>query len=57
MLISLGFMFLNPLYWNSLGRLEHKCRLLTKLFKDDSKRACYALAASIFMLGLYRDYL
>lgn len=57
MLTSLCFMFLNPLYWNSLGRLEYKCKLLTKLFRGNSKVACYALAASIFVLGLYRDYL
>lgn len=35
--------------------IEYNNKLLTKLFGGRSQTACYALAATIFLLGLFRD--
>ena len=51
-----GITVFNPLYWNLVGRLEYKRRLLTKVF-GSKELACYVFALSIFLLGLLRDYL
>lgn len=37
--------------------VEYKHRILTRLFGGNSRRACYALALSIFLLGVVRDAL
>lgn len=55
--ISVFFMLFNPLFWNIAGRLEYHTRILTKLARGNSRRACLYLAATIFSLGLLRDYL
>ncbi|KAI4166479.1 MAG: hypothetical protein LQ343_008020 [Gyalolechia ehrenbergii] len=47
----------NPTFWNIVARREYHGKLLTRLFNGDSQRACYALALTIFSLGLFRDYL
>jgi hypothetical protein len=44
----------NPIYWNLVARLEYRHRTLGKVF--GKKRACYGFAASVFLLGLFRDY-
>ena len=36
---------------------EYHNKVLTRLFNGNSLRACYALAITIFSLGLFRDYL
>ena len=56
-LAALFFMFFNPFFWNVMGRLEYKKKILTRLFRGDSKAACYSFALCIFSLGLVRDYL
>ncbi|KAL9604540.1 MAG: hypothetical protein Q9219_000505 [cf. Caloplaca sp. 3 TL-2023] len=38
-------------------RPEYHHKTLTRLFNGNSQRACYALALTIFSLGLFRDYL
>ena len=38
-------------------RTEYHSKILTKLFNGNSLRACYALAITIFSLGLFRDAL
>ncbi|KAI1116432.1 methylene-fatty-acyl-phospholipid synthase [Nemania sp. NC0429] len=50
--LSIAF---NPLFWNIVARQEYKNKVLTKLFGGHSQTACYALAATIFSLGLVRD--
>ncbi|KAF4979680.1 hypothetical protein FZEAL_4171 [Fusarium zealandicum] len=37
--------------------LEYHNKVLTKLFGGNSKAGCYALAATIFSLGMVRDYI
>lgn len=46
------------LYDNSIvARREYRTRFLTKTFGGNSQAACYALAATIFSLGIVRDLL
>ncbi|CAJ2505286.1 Uu.00g126800.m01.CDS01 [Anthostomella pinea] len=47
----------NPLFWNIVARQEYRNKVLTKLFGGRSQTACYALAGTIFSLGLVRDLL
>ncbi|KAI1827269.1 methylene-fatty-acyl-phospholipid synthase [Xylaria intraflava] len=50
--LSIAF---NPLFWNIVARQEYRNKVLTKLFGGRSQVACYALAVTIFSLGLVRD--
>ncbi|KAL2049007.1 hypothetical protein ABVK25_010759 [Lepraria finkii] len=47
----------NPTFWNIVARSEYHNKTLTRLFGRNSLRACYALAITIFSLGLFRDAL
>ncbi|KAL8647858.1 MAG: hypothetical protein Q9226_006255 [Calogaya cf. arnoldii] len=47
----------NPTFWNTVARREYHYKTLTRLFNGNSQRACYALALTIFSLGLFRDAL
>ncbi|KAI5866214.1 phospholipid methyltransferase [Durotheca rogersii] len=55
--VSAGSIAFNPLFWNIIARQEYHNKILTKLFGGRSQAACYALAATIFSLGLVRDFL
>ncbi|VUC19996.1 unnamed protein product [Clonostachys rosea] len=57
LLVSAGSILFNPLFWNIVARQEYRNKVLTKLFGGNSQNACYALAATIFSLGLLRDWL
>ncbi|ODQ62893.1 hypothetical protein WICANDRAFT_103610 [Wickerhamomyces anomalus NRRL Y-366-8] len=52
-LISICF---NPIFWNIVARTEYTTHFLTKL-AGGPKKGCYLLAATIFSLGIFRDYL
>ncbi|XP_051876907.1 phosphatidylethanolamine N-methyltransferase [Pristis pectinata] len=45
----------NPLFWNIVGRWEHRTRSLTKLFGSPFT-ACYSVAVIIVLLSIYRSY-
>ncbi|KAF2094542.1 phosphatidylethanolamine N-methyltransferase [Rhizodiscina lignyota] len=47
----------NPLFWNIAARQEYHNKVITKLFGGNSLYGCYALAATIFLLGVLRDSL
>ncbi|MDI1490662.1 MAG: Phosphatidyl-N-methylethanolamine N-methyltransferase, partial [Ramalina farinacea] len=47
----------NPTFWNIVARSEYHNKTLTKLFNGNSLRGCYALAGTIFSIGLIRDTL
>eukprot|EP00158_Paraphelidium_tribonemae_P001506 Partr_v1_DN24489_c0_g1_i3_m66359 putative phosphatidylethanolamine N-methyltransferase len=48
----------NPLFWNIVARQEYKTGVLTRYLGCGNKYAgCYALALTIFSLGIFRDYL
>lgn len=40
-----------------VARREYRTRFMTKAFGGNAQTACYALAATIFSLGLCRDFL
>lgn len=52
---SLAFIAFNPIFWNIVARFEYYTHFLTKAF-GSKKAGCYALAVTIFSLGLARDY-
>ncbi|MCJ1297222.1 Phosphatidyl-N-methylethanolamine N-methyltransferase [Hypocenomyce scalaris] len=52
--LSIAF---NPIFWNTVARQEYHHKILTKLFNGNSRLACYALAITIFSLGIFRDAL
>ncbi|GCB71939.1 hypothetical protein scyTo_0001758 [Scyliorhinus torazame] len=45
----------NPLFWNIIGRWEHRTRSLTKLFGSPFT-ACYSVAIVILLLNFHRSY-
>ncbi|KAF9763540.1 Phosphatidyl-N-methylethanolamine N-methyltransferase [Fusarium sp. DS 682] len=55
--ISAASIAFNPLFWNIVARQEYHNKLLTKIFGGNSQVACYALAATIFSLGIVRDFI
>jgi len=55
--VSLGAIAFNPIAWNIAAQAEARKHVLTKLFGGRRYTACYALAATIFLLGLNRDAL
>lgn len=55
--ISAASIAFNPLFWNIVARQEYHNKILTNLFGGRRQAACYALAATIFSLGLVRDFL
>ncbi|KAK3945559.1 phosphatidyl-N-methylethanolamine N-methyltransferase [Diplogelasinospora grovesii] len=57
LLISACAIAFNPLFWNIVARREYRTKFLTRLFGGHAQAACYALAFTIFSLGLLRDFL
>lgn len=57
LLISAASIAFNPLFWNIVARKEYHNQLLSNLFGGRKQTACYGLAATIFSLGLVRDWL
>ncbi|KAK7407933.1 Phosphatidyl-N-methylethanolamine N-methyltransferase [Neonectria punicea] len=56
LLVSACSIAFNPLFWNIVARQEYRNKLLTNIFGGHSRAACYALAATIFSLGMVRDF-
>ncbi|PHH61309.1 hypothetical protein CDD81_488 [Ophiocordyceps australis] len=57
LLVSIASIAFNPLFWNIVARQEYHNKILTRLFGGQSRRACFALAGTIFSLGMVRDLL
>ncbi|SDA02943.1 BZ3500_MvSof-1268-A1-R1_Chr11-1g03229 [Microbotryum saponariae] len=55
--IATASIIFNPLFWNIVARQEHKNKILTKLAFGKPYLGCYALALTIFSLGILRDHL
>jgi phosphatidylethanolamine N-methyltransferase len=55
--ISLASVLFNPIFWNIAARAEYRSKVLTKLAGGNRLLGCYALAATIFTLGIIRDIL
>ncbi|KAL1926127.1 hypothetical protein VTP01DRAFT_6164 [Rhizomucor pusillus] len=54
---ALANILFNPLFWNTVARAEYRSHVLTKLAGGNPYRGCYALAVTIFSIGIIRDYL
>ncbi|CAO3607100.1 unnamed protein product [Cunninghamella blakesleeana] len=54
---ALANIFFNPIYWNILARAEYRSHILTKLAGGSAFIGCAILGASIFGLGILRDFL
>ena len=52
---TLAAIAFNPIFWNTVARLEYNTHFLTKLAGGSAKIGCYLLALTIFSLGIYRD--
>ncbi|KAF9932754.1 Phosphatidyl-N-methylethanolamine N-methyltransferase [Linnemannia zychae] len=55
--IAVASIIFNPTFWNIVARKEYRSKFITRLFNGNSLYGCYALAATIFTLGLIRDAL
>ncbi|KAJ1726812.1 Phosphatidyl-N-methylethanolamine N-methyltransferase [Coemansia biformis] len=55
--LALASIAFNPTFWNIAARREHHTRWITNLFGGDRYKGCYAIAATIFSLGIIRDAL
>ena len=53
--VSAASIIFNPTFWNIAARSEYYNKTLTKLAGGKPLYGCYALAATIFSLGLIRD--
>ncbi|KAJ9627678.1 Phosphatidyl-N-methylethanolamine N-methyltransferase [Taxawa tesnikishii (nom. ined.)] len=53
--LSAASIVFNPTFWNTAARSEYHNKTITKLFKGNSLYGCYALAVTIFTLGIIRD--
>ncbi|KAF2430533.1 phospholipid methyltransferase [Tothia fuscella] len=54
--ISLASIAFNPTFWNIAARQEYHNKVITKLF-GSPRNGCYALAVTIFSIGIIRDAL
>ncbi|KAL6708446.1 Phosphatidyl-N-methylethanolamine N-methyltransferase [Coniothyrium glycines] len=55
--VSVASILFNPTFWNIAAQQEYHNKILTKLFGGNPRLGCYALAVTIFSLGIFRDYL
>lgn len=51
-LLSIAF---NPIFWNIVAQNEYKNKSITRIFGGNTRYGCYALAITIFGLGMIRD--
>ncbi|CAK9302601.1 unnamed protein product [Gordionus sp. m RMFG-2023] len=54
--LALLFIFLSPLYWNIVGRVEYQTHFISKLV-GDPLTAVYIFGISIFLLSSYRNWI
>ncbi|GJJ69842.1 phosphatidylethanolamine/phosphatidyl-N-methylethanolamine N-methyltransferase [Entomortierella parvispora] len=55
MWFAVGSIVFNPTFWNIVARKEYHTKFITRMFNGNGLHGCYALAATIFTLGLIRD--
>lgn len=55
--VAAGSIIFNPTFWNIAARTEYHNKTLTKLAGGNPYYGCYALAVTIFSIGLIRDAL
>lgn len=54
--ISAASIAFNPIFWNIVARQEYNTHFLTRIFRSPYY-GCYALAITIFSVGILRDHL
>ncbi|KAK3818414.1 MAG: phospholipid methyltransferase-domain-containing protein [Benniella sp.] len=54
-MLSMASIVFNPTFWNIVARKEYRSKFITRMFGGNGLYGCYALAATIFTLGLIRD--
>ncbi|KAF9922710.1 Phosphatidyl-N-methylethanolamine N-methyltransferase [Modicella reniformis] len=55
--LSAASIVFNPTFWNIVARKEYRSKFITRLFNGNALHGCYGLAATIFTLGLIRDWI
>ncbi|KAK8250267.1 phosphatidylethanolamine N-methyltransferase [Phyllosticta capitalensis] len=55
--LTVGSVAFNPTFWNIAARSEYHNKTITRLFGGNARNGCYALAVTIFSLGIVRDYI
>ncbi|KAI1290460.1 Phosphatidyl-N-methylethanolamine N-methyltransferase [Mortierella claussenii] len=55
MWLAVASIIFNPTFWNIVARREYRSKFITRMFNGNRLYGCYALAATIFALGLIRD--
>ncbi|KAG0347346.1 Phosphatidyl-N-methylethanolamine N-methyltransferase [Podila humilis] len=55
MWLAVASIIFNPTFWNIVARKEYRSKFITRMFNGNSLYGCYALATTIFVLGLVRD--
>lgn len=55
--LSIASILFNPTFWNFAAQQEYHHKSLTRLAGGNPRLGCYALAVTIFSLGILRDYL
>ncbi|KAF4557001.1 Phosphatidyl-N-methylethanolamine N-methyltransferase [Elsinoe fawcettii] len=53
--LSAASIVFNPTFWNTAARSEYRNKTITRLFGGNALYGCYALAVTIFSLGILRD--
>jgi len=53
--ICLASIAFNPIFWNIVARNEFRNKTITRIFGGNAYYGCYALAITIFSLGMIRD--
>ncbi|RHZ67023.1 hypothetical protein Glove_303g63 [Diversispora epigaea] len=54
--VSFASITFNPIFWNIVAIKEYHTHFITRIF-GSPYRGCYALAITIFSLGIFRDFL
>ncbi|RKP15383.1 phospholipid methyltransferase-domain-containing protein [Piptocephalis cylindrospora] len=57
LLVAMASICFNPLFWNIAARQEYRTHIITRLAGGNARWGCYALAITIFSLGIFRDSL
>jgi methylene-fatty-acyl-phospholipid synthase len=55
--VAAAAIIFNPLYWNIVAQNEYRRKTITRFLGNRPYYGCYALGASIFLLGIIRDHL
>lgn len=55
--LSILMIFASPTFWNLVGRIEFKYRVMRKIFCGNKYIACYVFGLMVFVLSGIRNYI